>query len=82
VGGGWPGEGDDAGYVFSSARSKSPLAGLGISPAVAKYLGFNQRGLTSWRFVDDRDVPPGMWLRYDEQSILLRALHAQAVQSK
>ncbi len=29
----------------------------------------------SWRFVDDEDVPPGQWLKYDEQAVIYTALH-------
>ena len=68
---------DDAPYVFGA---KKPVAhrGLNVSPAVAKYLGFDGAGITSWRFVDNQDVQPGMWLRYDEQALLFRAIHEQA----
>jgi hypothetical protein len=71
----------DAEYVFGTARPEGKT-GLGISPAVAKYLGVENSGPCSWRFVDGKDVKPGMWLRYDEQSILLQALNAQAAQKK
>jgi hypothetical protein len=49
-----------------------------VSPAVAKYLGIDSTAITSWRFVDDDDVQPGMWLRYNEQAILFQALKDQA----
>ena len=45
-----------------------------MSPAVAKYLGIESTAITSWRFVDDDDVQPGMWLRYNEQAILHAAV--------
>jgi hypothetical protein len=67
---------DDAAYVFGS-NPPSAGRGLNISPAVAKYLGIDATGLTSWRFVDDDDVMPGMWLRYDEQAVLFKALQQQ-----
>jgi hypothetical protein len=66
---------DHAEYVFGPELPTTLThAGLDVSPSVAKYLGFNSTALTSWRFVDDADVQPGMWLRYDEQAILFRAL--------
>jgi hypothetical protein len=48
-----------------------------MSSAVAQYLGIdeNKRAITSWKFVDDDDVPPGQWLKYDEQAVLFMALH-------
>jgi hypothetical protein len=67
---------DDAEYVFGPERPNASR-GLDVSPAVAKYLGFDSTAITSWRFVDDEDVQPGMWLRYDEQALLFRALKEQ-----
>jgi hypothetical protein len=67
---------DDAEYVFGPERP-SASRGLDVSPAVSKYLGFDSSAITSWRFVDDEDVQPGMWLRYDEQALLFRALKEQ-----
>jgi hypothetical protein len=71
-----PSPADDASYVFGNSR---PVArsGLRVSPAVAKYLGIDDTAITSWHFVDDADVRPGMWLRYDEQAILFSALREQ-----
>ena len=69
---------DDAEYVFGPERPNAMQGrGLDVSPAVAKYLGFDSTALTSWRFVDDDDVLPGMWLRYDEQALLFRAMKEQ-----
>jgi hypothetical protein len=69
---------DHAEYVFGPERPDTlTRAGLDVSPAVAKYLGFDSTALTSWRFVDNGDVQPGMWLRYDEQAILFQALKEQ-----
>lgn len=73
-----PAKTDDAAYVFGSDR---PIGkrGLDVSPAVAKYLGFTSGSSLSWRFVDNDGVPPGLWLRYDEQAVLFRAMRlAQA----
>jgi hypothetical protein len=69
-----PGATDDAEYVFGNAQPAAS-SGLGISPAVAKYLGVDSSAITSWRFVDDEDVQPGMWMRYLEQALLFRAMH-------
>ena len=67
---------DDALYVFGDDAVKPrEKIGLRVSPAVAKYLGVDGTTFTSWRFVDDQDVLPGMWLRYDEQAILFTAMH-------
>ena len=68
---------DHAEYVFGDERPDTyTRAGLDVSPAVAKYLGIDEdkKALTRWRFVDDEDVPPGVWLKYDEQALLYRAL--------
>jgi hypothetical protein len=63
---------DDANYVFGShdarPRSRSARgAGLDVSPAVRDCLRFNglnnDENTVDWRFVDDRDVPKGPWLR-------------------
>ncbi len=35
----------------------------------------NRRAITSWKFVDAEDVPPGQWLKYDEQAVLFMAMH-------
>lgn len=68
---------DHAEYVFGSQRPDTyTRAGLDVSPAVAQYLNVNEKNrLTRWRFVDDEDVPPGVWLKYDEQAVLYKALH-------
>ena len=73
---------DHAEYVFGSDRPDTyTRAGLDVSPAVAQYLGIdeNKRAITSWRFVDDEDVPPGAWLKYDEQAVIYTALHQRCV---
>jgi hypothetical protein len=69
---------DHAEYVFGEDRPDTyTRAGLDISPAVAQYLGIdgNRRAITSWKFVDDEDVPPGQWLKYDEQAVIFTAMH-------
>jgi hypothetical protein len=69
---------DHAEYVFGDERPDTyTRAGLDISPAVAQYLGIdgNRRAITSWRFVDEEDVPPGQWLKYDEQAVIFTAMH-------
>jgi hypothetical protein len=69
---------DHAEYVFGNERPNTyTRAGLDVSPAVAKYLGIdeNNRAITSWRFVDAEDVPPGAWLKYDEQAVIFTAMH-------
>jgi hypothetical protein len=69
---------DHAEYVFGDERPDTyTRAGLDVSPAVAQYLGIDEdrKAITSWRFVDDEDVPPGQWLKYDEQAVIFTALH-------
>jgi hypothetical protein len=72
---------DHAEYVFGDERPiglGSDHAGLDVSPAVFEYLGLDDRrtNVTSWRFVDDADVQPGAWLKYDEEALLFRAIRA------
>jgi hypothetical protein len=65
-------------YVFGNEPAgPAGRPGLSVSPAVAQYLGIGdgKQAITSWRFVDDSDVPPGQWLKYDEQAVLYSALH-------
>jgi hypothetical protein len=69
---------DHAEYVFGDERPDTyTRAGLDISPAVAQYLSIdgNRRAITAWRFVDEEDVPPGQWLKYDEQAVIFTAMH-------
>jgi len=69
---------DHAEYVFGNERPNTyTRAGLDVSPAVAQYLGIDgtKRSTTRWRFVDDEDVPPGAWLKYEEQAVIYNALH-------
>ena len=69
---------DHAEYVFGNDRPNTyTKAGLDISPAVAQYLGIdgNRRAITAWKFVDEDDVPPGQWLKYDEQAVIFTAMH-------
>jgi len=69
---------DHAEYVFGSERPNTfTRAGLDVSPAVAQYLGIDSdhRAMTRWRFVDDEDVPPGVWLKYEEEAVLFNAIH-------
>ena len=70
---------DHAEYVFGDERPDTyTRAGLDVSPAVAQYLGLGDKNhITSWRFVDEEDVPPGFWLKYDEEALLYKALHEQ-----
>ena len=62
---------DDWQYVFGNEIPPWNInggAGLDVSPAVRDFLGLNGRDLTSWRFVDFRDVPPGPWSYYGENN--------------
>ena len=68
---------DHAEYVFGDERPDTLThAGLDVSPAVADYLNINGKNcMTRWRFVDDADVPPGYWLKYDEEALIFKAMH-------
>ena len=73
---------DDAEYVFGDERPGANTsagfdrAGLDVSPAVADYLDINGKNCnTRWRFVDDSDVQPGVWLKYDEEALIFKAMH-------
>jgi hypothetical protein len=58
-------------YVFGNERPRLNLnqsAGLDISPSVRDYLGMDNKGITDWKFVDARDVPPGPWTKYGENN--------------
>jgi hypothetical protein len=75
---------DHAEYVFGDERPETyTRAGLDVSPAVAKYLNINATNrITRWRFVDDVDVPPGYWLKYDEEALLFRAMKSDKEMQK
>lgn len=55
---------DDYEYVFKGDEPRAhqrDMAGLDISPAVRDYLSFKGLARTSWRFMDDSEVPDGPW---------------------
>ncbi len=58
-------------YVFGNERPRANLnagAGLDVSPAVRDYLGLQPTDVTSWRFVDESEVPPGPWRNWGENN--------------
>lgn len=58
-------------YVFGPelpAWNINHGAGLDVSPAVRDFLGLSGMDVTSWRFVDYRDVPPGPWSYYGDNN--------------
>ncbi len=62
---------DDWAYVFGPAMpepNSDQGAGLGVSPAVRDFLKLHDLDVTSWRFVDYRDVPLGAWSDYGENN--------------
>jgi hypothetical protein len=62
-------------YVFGTERpTHFNRAGLDVSPAVKDYLGLTGLDKTSWRFVEDDEVPYGPWIKYGEQAILFSAI--------
>ncbi len=75
----WKGAGkgpsDDADYVFGASLPKEKT-GLKISPSVAQYLRVtSENARLSWRFVEGKDVPPGYWLKREEEAVLFSAMH-------
>jgi hypothetical protein len=71
---------DHAEYVFGNEDpSPATRPGICVSPAVADYLSLSNHKdpVVRWRFVDETNVPPGMWLKYDEQALIFAALHQQ-----
>jgi hypothetical protein len=62
---------DDWNYVFGSGVPEPNLnhgAGLDVSPAVRDFLGLSGMDVTSWRFVDPSEIPPGPWSYYGENN--------------
>ncbi len=69
---------DHAKYVFGDERPTTyTKAGLDVSPAVRDYLGLSGMNKTTWRFVDNDEVPYGPWIEYGEQAILYSAIKAE-----
>jgi len=63
-------------YVFGNQRPLPNLnqaAGLDISPAVRDYLGMRGgKDVTSWRFVEFREVPRGPWAQYGDNNTFVQ----------
>jgi hypothetical protein len=58
-------------YVFGNSVPAPNInhgAGLDVSPAVRDFLGLSGMDVTSWRFVDYREVPPGPWSYYGDNN--------------
>jgi hypothetical protein len=58
-------------YVFGPDMPSPNInhgAGLDVSPAVRDFLGLSGMDVTSWRFVDAADVPPGPWAYYGDNN--------------
>ena len=66
-------------YVFGNEIPKPNInhgAGLDVSPAVRDFLGLAGMDVTSWHFVDFREVPPGPWADYgDNNDFVLNNRH-------
>lgn len=75
---------DHASYVFGNARPTREHhgSGLDVSPAVRDYLGLTGMDRTSWRFVEDHEVPYGPWIEYGEQAILFLAIKEEYKRKK
>jgi hypothetical protein len=56
---------EDFDYVFGDnplpKNKENGSAGLDVSPAVWDCLGMPTNDFTEWRFVEEKDVPPGPW---------------------
>jgi hypothetical protein len=63
-------------YVFGNQRPLPNLnqaAGLDISPAVRDYIGMRGgKDVTSWRFVEFREVPRGPWAQYGDNNTFVQ----------
>ncbi|MGA3170569.1 MAG: hypothetical protein ABSE62_06105 [Chthoniobacteraceae bacterium] len=62
---------DDYQYVFGNEVPEPNLnhgAGLDVSPAVRDFLDLSGMDVTSWRFVDFHDVPPGPWSYFGDNN--------------
>ena len=62
---------DDWQYVFGTEIPPWNInhgAGLDVSPAVRDFLGLSGMDVTSWRFVDFQEVPPGPWSYYGDNN--------------
>lgn len=62
-------------YVFGNQRPLPNLnqgAGLDVSPALRDYLGMRGKDVTSWRFVEFRDVPRGPWAQFGENNTFVQ----------
>jgi len=62
-------------YVFGNQRPLPNLnqaAGLDVSPAVRDYLGMRGKDVTSWRFVEFREVPRGPWAQYGDNNTFVQ----------
>jgi hypothetical protein len=58
-------------YVFGNEVPEWNInhgAGLDVSPAVRDFLGLSGMDVTSWRFVEFGDVPPGPWSYYGDNN--------------
>lgn len=63
-------------YVFGDERPKPNLnrgAGLDVSPAVRDYLGLQPTDVTSWKFVDFKEVPTGPWALHGDNNTFVLA---------
>jgi hypothetical protein len=73
----WEGAGppgfSEPGYVFGGEPSQGP--GMAVSPMVAAYLNLGaDHPSVGWRFVKDEEVAAGLWLKYNEEAVLFRAM--------
>jgi hypothetical protein len=75
---------DHGDYVFGNSRPRTNLnrgAGLDVSPAVRDYLRLSSTDVTSWKFVEIQEIPPGPWTIYGNNNtfVLNRQKRQEAV---
>jgi hypothetical protein len=62
---------DNAEYIWGNGKPNTPSgAGLDVSPAVRDYLGLSGRDYCDWRFVEEKEVPEGPWIKYGEIALI------------
>lgn len=72
---------DDYCYVFGSCKPKSK-SGIDVSPAVKEYLGLGGMDKVSWRFIAEKEVPHGPWIKYLEEAILYSVIKRKESEEK
>jgi hypothetical protein len=66
-----PAHTDDWQYVFGNQppRPSNNGAALDVSPEVQRYLQMSGKDVCSWRFCEERELPPGPWVSFNNQLV-------------